>query len=534
MTNHTIIDVLFQRAEEKPDVLAYDIEGDSVTYGQLLEEVQKTAGNLSDLGLKKGDRCALILGTGLDLIRFLFAVQLLRATPAILNPALSAETLNRRIDKMRSHWVIAQEPVIEELKTAAGGRKSEESFIVIGQVLNQEASNHLTEKPVIDPEETAFFQFTSGTTGEPRIAVLSHKNLVSILSANLEKLGGIRPDDIAVTWVPLHHDMGLVRFVFGPLFFGCPCYLLPPTMLGIKNWLSKISDIRGTLTGGPDFAYRIATRMTGAADVNLTSLRYGATGGEMVRKSTIDHFESKFNLSNIIHPGYGLAESTLAATLQDMGDPLHQDKWGNVSCGTPCGDIKIRIINEAGRPLPAGKEGEILLKGASIFSGYFEDKEATTRTLQNGWLHTGDIGLLDKDGHLYVLGRLKAMIKRSGQTIIPREIEEVVDQLNGIRFSVAIGLMNKKEGGKEELIVIAEIREKKTADLDGLVMQISETVKKTLGSGPDNVLLVSAGTIPRSQSGKIKYNLLREIITEGTLNQFGEILSGQIISYAID
>jgi fatty-acyl-CoA synthase len=523
----TIIDILSLHAKHTPEALAYSVEGEGITYGRLLEEMLQTAMALADSDLKEGDRCAIILPTGIDFIRLLYAIQSLGAAPTAINPGLSTELILRRIQVAGCKLAIATGSTLENLKTTASPGFSPPPVKSPEEVRCSSACA-IPGHSRTDLAGTAFLQFTSGTTGDTKAAIITHKNLMAHLRVTADFMR-IKEGDVFVGWLPLYHDLGLVQFIFAPLYSGCPCYLIQPSILNLPKWLETISRERGTITACPDFGYRIAARIVNPKGIDLNTLRIAKNGGEPVRLSSIEQFERRFGLSGVVRPAYGLAEATLSVTCLAPGEPLRTDARGNLSCGLPIGDTKIKIVDQKGKKLSPGETGEILIKGPQIFTGYFDDEKATKKSLKNGWLYTGDLGTLDSDGHLYIFGRKRALIKRAGAMLVPREIEDLADRVNGIRFSAAVGFSPGREE-TEEVVVIAEVRarhEKTIDDLDTITLNIMNEIKKGLGFPPFEIVLVSESTIPRTPNGKIQYDKLRLLYSSGALAQQGVILHGK-------
>ena len=523
----TIMDILSLRAKHTPGSLAYSIEGESITYGRLLDEVLRTAMALADSGLKKGSRCALILPTGHDFIRLIYAIQSLGAVPTAVNPGLTPELILRRMQIIKCNLAVASGSTLENLKTAMR-LESAPPTVKSPEEIRCSSTYAIPFPSKANLNDTAFLQFTSGTTGDTKAAVITHQNLMAHLRVTADFMG-IKEGDIFVGWLPLYHDLGLVQFVFAPLYSGCLAYLIQPSILNLQKWLETISRERGTVTACPDFGYRIAARIINPQGLDLSALRIAKNGGEPVRFSTIELFERRFGLSGVVRPAYGLAEATLSVTCLAPGEPLRVDARGNLSCGLPYGNTEIKIVDRKSKRLSPGETGEILVRGPQIFAGYFGDERATRQSLKNGWLHTGDLGTLDKDGHLYIFGRKRALIKRAGAMVIPREIEELADSVNGVRFSAAVGF-NPEGWGTEEVIVIAEVQrnhEKTIADLETIARNIMDKIKKGIGFSPFEIVLVSYRTIPRTPNGKIQYDKLRLLYATGDLARQGVILYGK-------
>jgi len=345
---------------------------------------------------------------------------------------------------------------------------------------------------------------------------------------------GLTEADRVVSWLPLYHDMGLIGCAFTPPLTGTPLWLLPPDLRSPRQWLELITEVRATFTVSPDFGYRNCVRhVRDTSGLDLTSLKAALSGAEPVRPSTIEGFEGHFGLERIISPCYGLAEATLAVAIWPRAVPLRLDPSGRFpSVGQPCPGVSVRILTplDAGPhddiALPPGTEGEICVKSPGVMRGYYNDPEATARVLMpGGWLRTGDLGFVDRDGFLYVTGRLKDLIIIGGENILPADIEEVVDGVPGVRYAAAIGL-DSERAGTQRLHVVAEVRSETASreDCHGLVREIVSRVHKTLGHRPARVLLVRASTIPKTSSGKIQRSRLVQMLREGALH--GRIVYG--------
>jgi acyl-CoA synthetase (AMP-forming)/AMP-acid ligase II len=327
----------------------------------------------------------------------------------------------------------------------------------------------------------------------------------------------MRHADVLATWVPLHHDLGLVRYVFGAMFSGCASHLIRPSMANLRPWLETIARVRATITGGPDSAYRLAARTVAPGCGDLSSLRFAGNGGEAVRLSTIELFERRFGLTGVIRPAYGLAEATLTVTSTAPGEDLRVDEHGFVSCGRPIDGIDLRIGDADGESLPTSSTGEVLVRGVAVFDGYLDDDEATAEALRDGWLHTGDVGRLDAEGYLFLKGRSRVLIKRGGVTIAPREVEDAVDRVRCVHRSAALGVALGSLSGTEDLVVVAEVRSATSAatgGFDQIATSIEREVRSSVGWSPARILLVELETIPRNPAGKVLYDELRRMVTE--------------------
>jgi acyl-CoA synthetase (AMP-forming)/AMP-acid ligase II len=479
----TIDATLSLRAETQPERLAFAYGSERLTYRELAGSAASLAGVLSELGVRNGDRVALALPAGLPFVRFFYALQRLGAIPCSLNPFAPPDTVVRRAARIRPAFLIAEN---DELLAAVHGMRALDSRVCLARDAAPLAS---------DPNDVAYLQLTSGTSGEPRAAIVLQRNVAASSNASTRAAGFTR-DDVFVCWVPPWHDLGLVRFILGSVYVGASCHLVEPSVRTIPDWLAKISEVRGTITGAPDFAWRLATRLVDPRAVDLSSLRYATNGGEPVRMSTITAFEERFGLRGVIRPGYGLAEATLGVAFTVPGDALVTDERGNVSCGPPR-ETEVRIADD----------GEILVRGDMIFAGYFDAEEATHAVLRDGWLHTGDVGHFDARGNLYILGRKRAMLKRGGAVLAPRELEEAAQSVPGVRVAAAVGV---KTSDATEQIVVAIEAQHGAANLEA---EVAQAIRRALGFAPERVLVMPPRSIPITSNGKIRHAILAEMLS---------------------
>jgi acyl-CoA synthetase (AMP-forming)/AMP-acid ligase II len=491
----TLSELLARRAASERHRLAFAAGKQTLSYAELAEEAHVLAGGLVHAGVQPGDRVAIHLPAGLDFVRMFWAIQHLGATACALNPFTPPAQAMRRAALVRPALIVTADDGVLAAAATAG--------------LRAVALHALSRAPVTLPsnatsgDDIAILQTTSGTSGEPRAAMIRHRNTITSIRGAITALG-FGPDDVLAAWVPPWHDLGLIRFVVGTVYFSAVCHIVSPAIQTIPEWFSMMASVRATITGAPDFAYRLATRIV-PRGLDLSSLQDLTNGGEPVRLSTIQAFEERFGLAGKMRPGYGLAEATLGVTCTVEGEPLRVDERGNVSCGRVLPEVELRIADD----------GEILVRGPLVFAGYFEAEELNREILRDGWLHTGDVGHLDGDGHLFVLGRKRALLKRGGAALAPRELEEAAQQVPGVRLAAAVGLPPKSESSTEEIVVAIE------TDPDvapgEVVRAVSDAVLRALGFAPEQVVILAPRTLPRTWNGKIRHAALRDALADGTL-----------------
>lgn len=511
----TLDEVLAARSASAPDRLAFAASGESLSFGALRSDAEALAGGLALLGIGRGDRVALLLPAGLGFIRAFFALQRLGAAPCAFDAQAPPETAVARAARVRPRLVLTAGAPLDGV--AAACTASDLPWADLDRAPR-------AEPPPVPPasgDDIAFLQPTSGTSGEARAAVITQRNVLASLRASRDLLS-MGPCDVLVSWVPPWHDLGLLRFVLGPVFFGAPCHLVQPAIRTLGLWLSTAASVRATVLGAPDFAYRLATRLVDPAGLDLTSVRYATNGGEPVRMSTIVAFERRFGVSGMIRPGYGLAEATLGVTCLRPGEPLRIDARGNVSCGRPFPGVEVRIAGGGdGGP---GTVGEILVRGPAVFAGYFDAPEANREVLRDGWLHTGDTGVLDADGHLYVLARERALLKRGGAPVAPRELEEPVERLSGVRCAAAVGLPADADSATEEIVLVVELDPTEGHSPPQLAAAAAAAVEAVAGFAPESVVVLAPRSIPRTANGKVRHQETRRMLLEGELDRDGSVL----------
>ena len=514
----TLGEMMRRRAAISPDVQYFNLFDETVTYRRLWAQSGRFAAGLARAGVRAGDKVCLIYPTCAEFFYTFFGCLRLGAVPVPLYPTLGVEATGgilRNSDAVAVATIGWFRPGVDESVAMAPNVRT----IVEPNDLDTDA-----EAPPDHPatgDDLAFLQYTSGSTGQPRGVMLTHRNVTETCRFMSEG-AGLTVNDRVVSWLPLYHDMGLIGCAFTPPLTATPLWLLPPDLRNPRQWLDLITRVKATFTVSPDFGYRNCIRhVRDTADVDLTSLKAALSGAEPVRASTIEAFEQHFSLERVICPCYALAEATLAVAIWPRNTPLRVDPSGRfLSVGRPCRGVSVRIMepptDEGGGTAVLGPsvEGEVCVKSPGVMLGYYNNPEATALVLSaDGWLRTGDLGFVDDEGFLYITGRLKDVIILGGENVLPADIEEIVDHVPGVRYSAAVGLDSERTG-TQRLHVVAEVRSESAADGEhhALVREIVSRVHSSRGHRPARVLLVRTGTIPKTSSGKIQRSRLAEMI----------------------
>ncbi len=492
----TLIGLLQQQLDERPKHVWLEFQGRTQGYADLWDGLSRCASFLLDQGLEPGARVLISLHNGPEFFTSFYGVQRAGGIPVPVEPSYGPGRL------------------------AAVARHAGAVFHISDQTAEgvfspQAWSDHprRDEFPRLEADDVAFIQYTSGSTGDPKGVLLSHRKLL----ANLRQLGdALRAsrDDVFVSWLPLSHDMGLILMSMLPMSLAARLVLLPVSLTRAGVWLQTIQDQRGSFTAAPDFAYRYCLRYVKNTErFDLSSLRVALNAAEPIRVSTARAFEKTFGLKRVMVSGYGLAEASVGVSTGVPGEPLRADADGCVCVGRPLRDMQVRI-----------EDGEILIRGPSVTAGYFLNPTASA-ALQagEGFIRTGDLGYLDEQGRLYVTGRRKDIIIQSGRNIAPREVEELIDQADFVRRSAALGIDKGGEEG-EQVYLFAEIGrgEIKPAEL---AAELVRRFHAHFGFRPGRVFLLASHGIPRTPNGKLMRERLRQDYLDGELARQGLIRS---------
>ena len=519
----TLTETMRRRAALSPDLPYFHLYGETVTYGHLWRQSARYAAALARAGVGVGDRVSLIYPTCAEFFYTFFGVLRLGAVPVPLYPTLGVEGT-------ASVFRNAEASAVATIGWFRSGVDESVALAPTVRVVLEPPDLDVDgpEPPEFEarPDDLAFIQYTSGSTGHPRGVMLTHANVVETIRF-MADAAGLTRDDRVVSWLPLYHDMGLIGCAFTPPLSGAPIWLLPPDLKNPREWLELITQVRATFTVSPDFGYRNCVRnVRDTREFNLSSLRSALSGAEPVRPSTIRAFEEHFRIKNVIAPCYGLAEATLAVAIYPRGAPLRFDGTGKfVSVGQPCRGVSVRVMlphtdeQPVEQVLGVGEEGEICVKSPGVMKGYYNNPEATARVLSpDGWLRTGDLGFLDADGYLFITGRIKDVIILGGKNVSPIDIEEVADGVPGVRYSAAVGIDSERTG-TQRLYVVAEVRDEAAPPetLAAIAREIVSRVHTARGHRPSRVLLVRASTIPKTSSGKIQRARLGQMVRENAL-----------------
>ena len=534
-----------------------------LSYHQLRAEAMKRAKFLLGLGLQRGDRLAMVVPDGQDFIPTFLAALWAGIVPVPLYPPITLGKLDAFMDGLvsilnvaRPRILVTSERVGKVLWSAIGRIGSIEKVVLTGELAVAPAA----ELPPIEPaeDETAFLQFTSGSTATPKGVIVTHGSLAANAKAILvDGLDARRDRDVAVSWLPLYHDMGLIGFVLTPILDTISVVFIP-TLSFIKNstlWLETISKHKGTMSFAPNFAYALVTKRARKEQIarwDLSRMRVFGCGAEPINPTVMRKFLETFAPAGlkpeVLLPAYGMAEATLAMAFHGPLLPfktervdaksyhgeqkaVRVDNGGEaveaVSCGKTFPGHALSIQDAKGNTLPDRAIGEICFRGPSVANGYWESPEATRAAgmdVKGGWMRTGDLGYM-VEGEVYVSGRLKDILIVNGRNYDPQRIEWLVDEIPGVRRGSAV-VFTRPGTASEEVVVVAESRDAEPAKLvETIKARISEEVQLSVA----DVALVPAGSLPKTSSGKLQRRKTREQYLGGRLGRDAGRFGGRLL-----
>lgn len=581
--NETIIDLLRWRAVEEPAKAACafladgEQEGARLTYAELELESRKI-GALLQNDLRAGERVLLLYAPGLEFIAAFYGAL---AAGMIPIPAPQPRP-NKTLSRLQT--IASDAGATAVLTTSAILAQTEKLFALAPELrkLRWLASDNLEPETAdgfvaANPkrEQLAFLQYTSGSTSLPKGVMVTHENILEN-SADLDALLGHGDETVFISWLPHFHDMGLIYGIVQPLYTGFPVYLMPPVYFLQRpvRWLEAITRYKGTHSAAPNFAYDLCVRKVTPeqrARLNLSSWQMAANAAEPVSARVIEQFTQTFAPCGFrrraFSPCYGMAEVTLIATgVRRDEEPTFLDVQATalgqnhveevaatsanrrtlVSCGRTAGTTGIVIVNPTTKTECREDEvGEIWVRGQSVAQGYWGQPETTEETFQarlsdggqGAFLRTGDLGFI-KDGELYVTGRLKDLIIIAGNNHYPQDIEETVSRSHAALRPHGCAAFSVEENEQEALVVAAEVEPqyrlasaqtpasgilKKRPPLDPaeVIRVIRRAVAEEHELPVHTVVLVKAGSLPQTSSGKMQRRQCQRLFLDNRLEPWG-------------
>jgi 1-acyl-sn-glycerol-3-phosphate acyltransferase len=528
-------------------------DGEAITYAQLNAGAQTLATGLQQLGLEPGQAVSIMLPTSREYFFSFFGILLAGGIPVPIYPPARPSQLEdhlRRHARILSNCQATSLITVNEAKPVARLLKAQlESLQHIITAEELMAVQGTFTAPVITPQDTAFVQYTSGSTGNPKGVVLSHANLLANIRAMGER---VQADarDIFVSWLPLYHDMGLIGAWLGSLYYAALFVVMSPLdfLARPQRWLQAIHRYHGTLSAAPNFGYELCLHRLQDEQLeglDLSSWRAAFNGAETVSPQTVLQFPQRFARfgfrPDAMMPVYGLAECSVGLAFPPLdqgvridhiqrqpftrsGKAIPADRHDPsalrfVACGKVLAGHEIRIADAGGNELPEREEGRLQFRGPSATSGYLRNHQATEQLFNGDWLETGDLAYVS-EGDLYLTGRTKDVIIRAGRNLYPHEVEEAVGNIPDVRKGrvVAFGATDPATG-TERLVIVAETRSQDRDTLADMRSEINAICTELCGDPPDDIVLAPPNTVLKTSSGKLRRSACRQLYEDGFLRK---------------
>ena len=556
----TLIDALEWHATRTPDRIHIHLREDDgvetpITYGALWEQSVAVANGLAARRIGQRETVAIMLRTEQAFFPTFLGTLLAGCIPVPLYPPVRAnrieEYAERQVGILRNAGarLLITFAEIERLAGVLVPQVPSLAAVVTPDALSEAggAAGIRYARGARGSSESALIQYTSGSTGSPKGVLLSHANLLANIRA-IEQGLGARPGDVAVSWLPLYHDMGLIGSWLGTMYMGVPLVLMSPLAFLARpiRWLRALHDHRGTLSPAPNFAYDLCSqriRDDELEGLDLSSARRLLNGSEAVHPESLERFLKRFAPLGLkpeaLCPVYGLAECSVALAVPPVGrgpriDAIDRQVYQEhgraepveaseaalrvVSCGSALPKHALRVVDQSGQPVADRRAGRVQFRGPSATAGYYRNPDATSGLIgADGWLETGDIGYL-ADGELFVTGRDKDIIIKGGRNLHPHEAEELASGVEGVRAGcVAAFGVGDPARGTERFVVVVETRQTSAATRQRIKTEVTNRITAALGVPPNLVVPAPPGAVLKTSSGKIRRAATRDAYLAGRL-----------------
>jgi long-chain acyl-CoA synthetase len=510
-----VADLVTDAAEGYPAKEAIIFQGRSISFAELAELVALAAVSLADLGVRKGDRVALLAGNVPEFVYALYGTMRAGGVACPLNVMLTPEEIAYILADAGAKVVVTDLRSLTGLLSVRDRLADLQTVVVIGgppappgtvsfeEILSEEA-----ERPAVltDPDDLAVIAYTAGTTAAPKGAMLTHGNLL----ANVDQMMSVpalaqAEDDVALLALPLFHIYAMNVILGLGIRTGATALLVE--RFDPAETLSLVERHRVTVLFGapPMFAGWLASAESGAVP-DLSSVRLAISGAAPLPREVLVGFRDRFGIT--IWEGYGLTESAPAVTTNALGPEARPN-----SIGLPLPGLEIRLVDESGEETEEGDPGEIWVRGPNIFAGYWNRPDETALVLEHGWLKTGDVAYRDEDGYLYIVDRKKDLIIVSGFNVFPKEVEDALERHPGVEEAAAVGIPDDRTGEAVQAWVVPA----EGASLTG------DGLREFLGGHlarfklPKEILVVEE--LPHHVTGKVLRRVLRETEAEPSASE---------------
>ncbi len=492
---------LAESARRYPDRPALREAGLVLTFAELDDAAARVAGLLEQRGIGVGDRVGIMLPNVVPFALVYYGVLWRGAVVVPMNPLLKAREVAFYLGDAGAKLIFAWRQFADEAAKGAAEAGAEVVVVDPGEIDALLAADPRPEVVARDPGDTAVILYTSGTTGKPKGAELTHANLLVNAAVFRTRLIAASPDDVILGALPLFHSFGQTCGLNSAIASGACLSLLP--RFDPAKALEIIERDRVTIFEGVPTMFTAMLHVPDRGRYDISSLRVCVSGGAALPVEVLRGFDAAFDCK--VLEGYGLSETSPVAS---FNHPDRERKPGSI--GTPIDGVEMRVVDGERREVPHGEVGEIAIRGHNVMKGYWRRPDSTAEVLQDGWFHTGDMARQDEDGYFFIVDRKKDMIIRGGYNVYPREVEEVFYEHPAVQEVAVIGVPHPEYG--EEVAAAVVVR----AGHQVSVGELRDHVKSQVAAYkyPRHIWFVDA--LPKGPTGKI---LKREISLPAELSR---------------
>lgn len=494
-----ISDIARHWAEVSPEAVAIREEAKVTSFGQLWSDVEQAQRFLREQGVDVGDRVLIVAENCSAVVTLLFALSEIGAWPAVVNARLS----EREIETIRAHcgprlMLFTHGASPDALRHGVRYRAREIAPAGLGPLMMAAPDSNAVREPEALAHEVAVLIYTSGTTGQPKGVMATHRGLLHFAHVSATSRD-MTQADCAYAVMPMSHIFGLATLLLATFEAGASLHLAARFSAEEVVKALNASEI-SILQGVPTLFTRIVAYVREhGGTVHAPRLRYLYTGGGPLDPTLKQQVETLFGMP--LHHGYGMTEYAGSLFITRMDRPRK-----DVSSGEIVEGAELRVVGPDGADAPRGEPGELWVRGPGVMRGYYREPGLTAEVLDaQGWLKTGDLGRLDADGALFIVGRSKDLIIRSGFNVYPIEVESVINTYEAVRQSAVVGRRDAE--GNEEVVAFVEAKEGATIDAADLAHYLSERLSAY--KRPSEIVTIDM--IPTTASGKLQKQPLREM-----------------------
>ncbi len=481
-----------------PDKTALVFGNKSYTYAEMNRIIESIAGYLITLGLSKRDRVGLYMANRPEWILIYYAIAKIGAISVCVPGAYKKDEVRGVVRDSRSSILITSEELLLQLPSHEDIPTIRETIVIeknesFQSILQGENTYSVPAETEVTGDDVAAILYTGGTTGTPKGAMLTHRNLL-YSAQNVAFHERLVPDDIGVNFLPLNHVFAQCH-IMHTYFSCCATLVLFPAFDMDKVSAAVIQHNVTRLYAVPTIFIRFLNNPESRKQ--LKSLRYVFSGGTSMPAEIVRQWVGAFGIP--IHEAYGMTESASIVTFNH----LFRHKIGSI--GMPAGIIELKVVDKNDKELKQGEQGEIILRGPNIMKGYFEQPEETAMALRNGWFHSGDVGVFDDEGYLYIVDRIKDIVITGGENVYPKEVEDLLHKHKAVNECGVVGVPHEEYG--EAVTAFVTLKPGMTVDERTLIAFCKERMARY--KVPKSIRFVD--DLPKTPQGKILRRELRKM-----------------------